>query len=46
MRIDLSGVIRNPVPTGILVSHVGLRRPQVVEQRVGAEASSFKDVGE
>jgi hypothetical protein len=26
MRIDLSGMIRSPVPTGVLVSHVGLRR--------------------
>jgi hypothetical protein len=24
--VDLSGMIRSPVPTGVLVSHVGLRR--------------------
>ena len=36
--VDLSGVIRSPVPTGVLVNHVGLRRQRkLLEQTLGAE---------
>jgi hypothetical protein len=46
MRIDLSGMIRSPVPTGVLVSHVGLRRQRenVSRDLIGRQGKNDQNV--